>query len=242
MADERARPGGEDEGDEAAKAFEALRKSVDRRNSATTAELKTIRKGVEALFDQIEALQAKPDFAADLAQLKQIGVVVANRLEALEASPALKQGINAFERAGTDLMKTSAQAFDKRAQRFDYAAASLERITKNINDRDICRRYVAIAGGAGLVVGALLLLFMPRLLPFEADSHVAAAVMGKSRWDAGAAIMRASNSDDWHALTENAQLGADNAKGLARCRKLVAKTGQPQNCMVKVTAEKAQQG
>lgn len=72
MVDDRAPAGGEDDGDEAAKAFDALRKSIDRRNTATTAELKTIRKGVEALFDQIEALQAKPDFAADLAQLKQI--------------------------------------------------------------------------------------------------------------------------------------------------------------------------
>ncbi|CAL4868269.1 hypothetical protein MMA231_02544 [Asticcacaulis sp. MM231] len=234
MADNRAPTGSEEEADEATKAFEALRKSIDRRNTATTAELKTIRKGVEALFDQIEALQAKPDFAADLAQLKQLGVVVAKRLEALEASPALKQGINAFERAGTELVKTSAQAFDQKAQRFDYAAASLERITRNINDRHIYRRYVAIAGGAGMVVGALLLLFLPRLLPFDADSHVAAAIMGKSRWDAGAAIMRATDPNSWKAITFNVQLGTDNAEVLARCRQAATKTGQAQRCTVKV--------
>lgn len=234
MVDNRAPAGGEDEADEAARAFDALRKSIDRRNSAMTTELKTIGKGVEALFDQIEALQAKPDFAADLAQLKQIGVVVAKRLEALEASPALKQGINAFERAGTDLVKTSAQAFDQKAQRFDYAAASLERVTRNINDRHIYMRYVAIAGGAGVVVGALLLLFLPRLLPFEADSHVAAAVMGKSRWDAGAAIMRATDQASWKAAMANAQLGADNGESLARCRQAALKTGQTQKCTLKV--------
>ena len=234
MADDRAPAGGEDDGDEAAKAFDALRKSIDRRNSATTAELKAIRKGVEALFDQIEALQAKPDFAADLAQLKQIGVVVAKRLEALEATPALKQGINAFERAGTDLVKTSAQAFDQKAQRFDYAASALERITRNVNDRHTCRRYVAIAGGAGVIVGALLLLFLPQLLPFDADSHVAAAVMGKPRWDAGAAIMYATDAAAWRAVTENAQLGADNADSLPRCRQTANKSGQTQKCTVKV--------
>lgn len=234
MADGRAPAGGEDDGDEAAKAFEALRKSIDRRNTATTAELKTIRKGVEALFDQIEALQAKPDFAADLAQLKQIGVVVAKRLEALEASPALKQGISAFERAGTDLLKTSAQAFDQKAQRFDYAAASLERITKNVNDRHIYRRYVAIVGGVGMVVGALLLLFLPRLLPFDADSHVAAAVMGKPRWEAGAGIMRATDPSSWKAAMINIQLGNDNAESLARCRRAASRSGQTQKCLVKV--------
>jgi hypothetical protein len=234
MADERAPVGGEDEADEAAKAFDALRKSIDRRNTATTAELKTIRKGVEALFDQIEALQAKPDFAADLAQLKQLGVVVAERLEALEASPALKQGINAFERAGTDLVKTSAQAFDQKAQRFDYAAASLERITKNINDRHIYRRHAVIAGGIGVVAGALLLLFLPRLLPFDSDSHVAAAIMGKPRWEAGAAIMQATNPDSWKKISLDAQLGADNADTLTHCRQVASKSGQTQKCAVKV--------
>lgn len=234
MVDDRAPAGGEDDGDEAAKAFEALRKSIDRRNTATTAELKTIRKGVEALFDQIEALLAKPDFAADLAQLKQIGVVVAKRLEALEASPALKQGINAFERAGTDLLKTSAQALDQRAQRFEYAASALERITRNINDRHIYRRYVAFAGGAGVILGALLLLFLPRLLPFDADSHVAAAIMGKSRGEAGAAIMHAADAPAWNAVKANARLGADNADVLATCRQAATKTGQTQRCTVKV--------
>ena len=234
MVDDRAPTGGEDEADEATKAFDALRKSIDRRNTATTAELKTIRKGVEALFDQIEALQAKPDFAADLAQLKQIGAVVAKRLEALEASPALKQGISAFERAGTDLVRTSAQAFDQKAQRFDYAAASLERITRNINDRQTYRRYVAMAGGVGIIVGALLLLFIPRLLPFDADSHVAAAVMGKPRWDAGAAIMRATDPNSWKNISLDAQLGVDNADALTRCRQAAVKTGQTQRCTVKV--------
>lgn len=234
MVDDRASAGDNDEADEATKAFEALRKSIDRRNTATTAELKTIRKGVEALFDQIEALQARPDFAADLAQLKQIGVVVSKRLEALEASPALKQGVNAFERAGTDLVKTSVQTFDQKAQRFDYAASALERITRNISDRNIHRRYAAIAGGVGIVVGALLLLFLPRLLPFDADSHVAAAVMGKSRWDAGAAIMHATDAAAWKAAMVNARLGVDNAESLTRCRQAALRTGQTQKCSVKV--------
>lgn len=234
MADERASAGGEDDGDEADKAFEALRRSIDRRNSATTAELKTIRKGVEALFDQIEALQARPDFAADLAQLKQIGAMVAKRLEALEATPALNEGIDAFKRAGTELVKASALTLDQRAQRFDYAAASLERITRNIKDRDTYRRYVAIAGGTGLIVGALLLLFLPRLLPFNIDSYVAAAIMGKSRWEAGAAIMQAVDAPAWYAVRDNARLGADNAETLARCRQVATKTGQTQRCTVKV--------
>jgi hypothetical protein len=235
MVDDGMPADGAGDGDDAAKVFEALRKSIDKRGAATAAELKTIRKGVEALFDQVEALQAKPDYAADLGQLKQIGVVVAKRLEALEALPVLKTGVNAFERAGTDLVKTSAQTLDQKAQRFDYASATLERITKNINDRHIYRKYAVVSGCIGVVVGALLLLFLPRLLPFDADSHVAAAIMGKPRWEAGADIMRATDGASWKAVADNAQLGKENTETLSRCRQLADKSGQAQRCLVKVS-------
>ena len=80
------------------------------------------------------------------------------------------------------------------------------------------------------------MLFLPRLLPFDADSQVAAAVMGKSRWDAGAEIMHADSPDRWTQVTANDQLGRDNAEVLAHCRQVAAKSSQPQKCVVKVTS------
>jgi len=234
MVDDNRLAGAEDDTDEALKAFAALRKAIDKRGSATTAELKTIRKGVEALFEQVEALQVKPDYAEDLAQLKKIGVVVAERLKALEATPVLKHGVAAFERAGTELIKTSAQALDQRAQRLDSAAFHLEQITQAFRDRNRHLWHLAIAVVFSLLLGGTLLIFIPRLLPFSADSNVAAWIMGKARWDAGAAIMRATDPTGWKAVTDNAQLGADNAEVLARCRQAAAKSGQAQRCVVKI--------
>jgi hypothetical protein len=222
----------EDEADEAVKAFEALRRAIDKRGTATAVELKTIRKGVEALFDQVETLQARPDYAGDLAELKKYLAFV---VKVLNDSPIVKEGVGVFERAGEGLVRTAAQTLDQKAQRFDSAAFTLERITQGIRDQRAQRVQLAIAAGFGLVAGVVILLLLPRLLPFDADSHVAAAVMGKSRWNAGAAIMQAAQPDGWKAVIENAQLGQDNADVLARCRQAAAKAGQAQKCVVKVS-------
>ncbi|ESQ82801.1 DUF6118 family protein [Asticcacaulis benevestitus] len=235
MVDDRASTGGEDDGDEATRAFEALRKSIDRRNTATTAELKVIRKGVEALFDQVETLQARPDYAEDLGQLKKGVVFIAERLKGLEASPMVQQGVGAFERAGEGLVKTAAQAFDQKAQRFDSAAFMLERITQGLRNRRDLRWQIAIAASFGVITGVVLLLLLPRLLPFDADSHVAASVIGKDRWEAGSEMMKAADPASWALIAADARLGKDNADVLTQCRQAAQKSGQTQRCTIKVT-------
>lgn len=222
----------DDEADEAVRAFEALRKAIDKRGAATAAELKTIRKGVEGLFDQVETLQGRPDYAEDLGQLKKYLAYV---VKVLSEAPVITQGVGILERAGEGLVKTASQTLDQKAQRFDSAAFTLERITQGLSDQRDQRLRLAVAAGLGLVAGVVILLFLPRLLPFDADSHVAAAVMGKSRWDAGAAIMQATNPDGWKAVTESAQLGQENAEALTRCRQAAVKAGQAQKCTVKVS-------
>lgn len=227
-----------DEADDAVKAFEALRKAIDKRGKATTDELTIIRKGVEALFDQMEALQAKPDYAEDLGQLKKIGIVVAERLKALEAVPLLHQGAEhharLLERTGESLVKTAAQTLEQKAQRLESAARTFESLIVSAHNRRRETWYLAGVAGLFFAVGVLSLLLIPRLLPFDLDSQVAAAIMGKSRWDAGAEIMHAANPEGWKAVTENDQLSRDNAEVLGRCRQAAAKSGEPQKCTVKV--------
>lgn len=227
-----------DEADEAVKAFEALRKSIDKRGKATTDELNTIRKGVEALFDQVEALQARPDYAEDLGRMTAVIKAVAERLKALEATPLLHQGLEhharLLERTGESLVKTAVQSLEHKAQRFDSAAVTLERMAQGARERRTQDFWLAGTAAVFLVLGALLMLFLPRILPFDAGSQVAAAVMGKSRWDAGAAIMQAANPDGWKAVTASDQLDRDNAEVLARCRQAAAKFGEAQKCTVKV--------
>ena len=48
------------------------------------------------------------------------------------------------------------------------------------------------------------------------------------------ALMHDTNPAGWQAVSDNAQLGVDNADVLTRCRQLAAKTRQAQKCLVKV--------
>jgi hypothetical protein len=232
---DRNTPAGEDDTDDAVKAFEALRKAIDKRGAATAAELKTIRQGVEALFDQVESLQARPDYTADLKKLTQGLVAHAEQLKPFAEAPILKMGTESLQRAGEGFVRTAAHTLDQKAQRFDNAAFTLERMIQMVSDRRTQQWRLLVAAGAGVILGAVLLLFLPRLLPFNADSYVAAGIMGKPRWEAGAAVMNAANPEGWGAVTENAKLGQDNTDGLARCRQAAVKSGQTQKCMVRVT-------
>ncbi|MGM3026329.1 DUF6118 family protein, partial [Bacillus cereus group sp. BC309] len=45
-----------------------------------------------------------------------------------------------------------------------------------------------MAGGIGIIAGACLQAFMPRFLPFSADSHVASLFMGNDRINAAYAL------------------------------------------------------
>ena len=73
-----------------------------------------------------------------------------------------------------------------------------------------------ILGAIGLVTGALLVLLLPRILPFAADTHVAAIVMGQDRWNAGVTIMQTADPDGWRSVVDASQLTRDNAEAIGR--------------------------
>lgn len=236
MVDETRPKGADrDEAEAATKAFDGLRNAIDKRGAATAAELKLIRQGVEALFDQVEVIQAKPDYAQDLAEIKEVCVDIAERLETMEAMPALKGGVQDFERAGSDLLRASVTALEQKAQRFDSAAVTLQRIASHVLDRRERWRHLFIAGGLGLVAGILLLLFLlPRLLPLEVRTNVAAALVGTGRWEAGAVLMQAERPEAWAEIVEGEKLRDKNDQVLGRCRELARKRGVAQKCNIVV--------
>ncbi|ADU13137.1 DUF6118 family protein [Asticcacaulis excentricus] len=235
MVDETRPKGADrDEAEAATKAFDGLRNAVDKRGAATAAELKLIRQGVEALFDQVEVIQAKPDYAQDLAEIKEVCVDIADRLETIEAMPALKGGVQDFERAGSDLLRSSVTALEQKAQRFDSAAVTLQRIASHVQDRQEWWRYLFIAGGLGLVAGVLLVLFILGLLPLEVRTNVAAALVGTGRWEAGAVLMQAERPEAWAEIVQGEKLREQNRKALGRCRELARKRGVAQKCNIVV--------
>lgn len=93
-----------------------------------------------------------------------------------------------------------------------------------------------IAGGIGLLAGGLLVLLLPRILPFAADTHVAAIVMGVDRWNAGIEMMQAANLEGWRGVVDSSQLVRDNAEAIGRCAEAARTAGEDQRCTITVKA------
>ena len=229
---------GEDGADEAARAFEALRKAIESQGRATVKEMATLRKGIEGVFDQFELAGKPVDHSTDLGKIMTHLAAVVQHLKGIEASPLLKMTpedhARAMARAGEDLVRSTTQGFEQKLSRLGDVAARLEQIHEGARSRIDQNLMLALAGGAGIVLGMILLLFLPGVLPLDANSYVAAAIMGKDRWDAGSAIMQATDPGSWGDIVADSQLGKDNAAVLKKCRLVAQKTERDQRCQITV--------
>lgn len=95
-----------------------------------------------------------------------------------------------------------------------------------------------IAGGVGLFVGALLVLLLPRILPFAAGTHVAAIVMSQDRWNAGVTMMREADPEGWRGVVDSSQLVRDNAEAIGQCVEAARTVGEDQRCSITVKAQR----
>lgn len=93
-----------------------------------------------------------------------------------------------------------------------------------------------IAGGIGLLAGALLVLLLPRILPFATDTHVAAIVIGQDRWNAGVTMMRTADPEGWRGVVDASQLVRENAEAIGRCAEAARTDGADQQCTITVKA------
>lgn len=227
----------EDAGDPAA-AFEALRRTVEAQGGQIGAEMTIIRRGVEAAFDQFEKFQQPPDYGADLGKIIQFLAVVEGRLAAVEQSPILRNGAEHYarslERSGESLVRTAAQQLEGKGRDLEREAQNLAAYTKSAYDRRSQDLRMWIARGVGLVAGVFLVLLLPRILPFAADTHVAAIVIGQDRWNAGVTMMQSADPGGWRGVVNASQLARDNAEAIGRCAEAARTAGADQRCVITV--------
>lgn len=228
-------------GDPAA-AFEALRRTIEKQGGQIGAEMTIIRRGVEAAFDRQEKYRQPPDYGPDLGKIIKFLAVVDERLEAVEQSPILRNGpehyARALERTGESLVRTAAQQLEGKGRDLEREAQNLAAYTKSAYDRRSQDLRMWIAGGVGLVVGVLLVLLLPRILPFSADTHVASLVMGQGRWNAGVTMMQTADPEGWRGVVEASQLVRDNAEAISQCAEAARTAGEDQRCMITVPKRK----
>ncbi|WP_137114094.1 DUF6118 family protein [Mesorhizobium sp. GR13] len=232
----------DDAGDPAA-AFEALRRTVEKQGGQIGAEMTVIRRGVEAAFDQFEKYRQPPDYGADLGKIIQYLAQVDERLEAVEQSPILRNGpehyARALERSGEGLVRTAALELEGKGRDLEREALNLAAYTKSAYDRESQDLRMWVAGGVGLVAGVFLILLLPRILPFAADTHVAAIVLGQDRWNAGVTMMQTADPGRWRGVADAWQLARDNSEAISQCAEAARTAGADQRCTITVKAPAA---
>jgi hypothetical protein len=112
--------------------------------------------------------------------------------------------------------------------------------TRSARDRGRQDWWLIGVGSAGAVLGILMTLLLPRLLPGSIDMAVAATAMNADRWDAGIALMKSGSPSGWNALMESNNLVRDNADVLSICIDAAAKVKKSQSCTIVVSAPATQ--
>ncbi|MCF1450400.1 hypothetical protein FS815_26835 [Agrobacterium vitis] len=225
----------EDAGDPAA-AFDALRATVESLAFDLTREMTTIRKGVEHALDHLDQRGAPIDYSGELGRMSQDVAGMSERLARIEQSPMLRQGpehyARVLERGGEGLVRTAAQQFQNESRDFQRTARELAEHTRSALTRRQQAVRLWVAFGGGVVVGALLLLALPRFLPVAVSSHVAALVMGQNRIDAGHAILYSTDPGAAKAVYRGGWIYQTNRKAINECIAEMFNSGKQQRCAV----------
>ena len=229
----------EDAGDPAA-AFDALRETVENLAADLKREMTTIRKGVEAAFEEFDRQGPAQDYKPELAQIVQQLAHVGERVHGVEQSPILRQGAQhyaaALERSGEGLVRTAVQQLERQASDLERAGRNLAAYTKSAYDRKSQDFRMWSAGVVGFILGAFLLLLVPRFLPFAADSHVASLVMGYDRINAAYAMINSVDPDGVKKLQWGGQFYNAGGGEISACAQTAKKTGKDQKCTITVPA------
>lgn len=221
---------------EAERAFEALR-----------AEVSVLRRAIEALPGAWKAARPAPppDYGADLARLVKAMTTIGEKLEEIEAKPVLSRLPEDYSRevreAGKAAVAGAAKALEREAERISGAGESLAEAVSRLRGLEAERRGRWLWPLVALLIGLAGSPFLARHLPHEWNQTVAATVMGTGRWNAGVALMRASDQQEWDAVVHDWNLlsgNKANAKTLAQCQKQAAETHKPQDCPITVPARK----
>ena len=231
----------EDAGDPAA-AFDALRRTIETQGAQIGAEMTVMRRGLEAAFDQLEKIEPAQDYKPQLAQLVQALDNVAERMHGVEQSPILRHGAQHYaallERSGEALIRTAAHQLERQASDLERAGRNLAAHTKSAYDRKSQDFRMWTAGVVGFILGAFLLLLVPRFLPFSADSRVASLVMGYDRINAAYAIIDSVDPDRSKKLKWGGQFYDAGGGEISACLEKARQTAKDQKCNITVPAPK----
>ncbi|TWB09304.1 hypothetical protein FBZ89_1432 [Nitrospirillum amazonense] len=213
-------------GGAAERAFEDLR-----------AEVSVLRRALEALPAHLRD-NRPPDYSVDLARIVHGLGTVADRVQALGQHPAVRmtpeQHGQAIAREGGRLVREAVTALEEAKRDLVGEREQLSGVIGVVRERRRQRAWLWSVGVGALVLGLVGSPLVARVLPWGLDGQVAALIMGRDRWQAGAVLMRSDSPEGWHGLVDASRLVNANQGVLAACRETAAKVRKEQRCTITV--------
>ena len=238
---------GEGAGDPVA-AFDALRLSVEAQGRSLTREMADLRRGVEAVFEGIDAIGRRPDTSVDLARIMKSLDRVSGQLQAIQNAPspievAADRYVRKFEESGTAMISAAITVFSRSAHELQGVSEELGERLALAKGHYVRLKFLGFAGGGGAAIGALagivMTLFLPAMFPSSVAPRVAALVMRQEPWEAGMKLMKFASAEGWSRVASADELVEANSATVSACREAVAKTKRDQKCSITVAASPA---
>lgn len=223
-----------------AEAFDALRRTIEAQGAQLGTEMATIRAGVERAFEEFDRYAAPEDYKPQLAQIvKQLGAVE-HRIHSLEQSPTLRHGPDFYARnmtqAGSSLVREAAEKIERYSADLHHTTRTLSGYMNSARTLDRQNLWLAGAAGVGLILGVLLTLALPSILPGRVAPWVAGLVMGQAPVEAGRAMIQYGDQGRYERMVWAEWIFTNNVEALESCVAEMQQSGQDRQCTVTVKA------
>lgn len=221
-------------------AFDSLRYTVDAVARDLSREMTIIRKGVEAAFEEFDRHGGVHDYNTEIAQILKQLAQIAKILHKIELMPVLHQDpqtmATLIEQRAVSLVRSTVLQLERETADLMQLRQMLNSQLRSARHRDRQNRMLTGFSGIGVIVGILLVLFGPQIVPGDFDETVATIVLKENGWTAGSRLMQAFSPSGWSSLVRSDKLVRANHALLAACAKTAAKTNKDQKCMINVSA------
>ena len=214
---------GDNPGDSAAQAFEALRQEVE-----------CLRLGLAAL--------EIPDYSVTLGKILQTSQITSGDLKALAEMPALRLSTSGWSReiaaAGLQARHADHAALESARGSFERAAIDLTSSLRSVRTADHQRQWLVWTNIASFFAGvcfwALSMGPLLRAVPesWHWQEHVAARLMDMREEEAGAHLIATATPDRWRDIVLGYRLITKNRDAIAACQRGSELTRKPVSCAI----------
>jgi len=180
--------------DDAVRAFEGLKSEVVR-----------LRQGIELVYRQSQ--EASVDYSPTLGEMAKTLQAVQSRLTAIEGRPALGVTPQMFrqqiDEAGQRAGEQVGRAMVEGAAAQSAATRELQALVGQARTRKDQHEWLAMAVGAGIIVGIVLVRVLVAVLPWGGGDGLAAIMVGaRNPWEAGEILMHDADSATFDKMVQ----------------------------------------